>query len=77
MCNKNNLENNALNGVDKFNINNILATSEYSKAIILNILAITSIAPDTEAKTYYFQLILYLKVLWDRYHINGNIINAK
>ena len=57
---KNILENKALNGVDKFNINKILATSEYSNAIILNILAITSIAPDKAAPIYYLAVIDYL-----------------
>ena len=60
LCNKNILENKALNGVERFKINNMLATSEYSKAIILNILAITSIAPDKAAPRYYLTVIDYL-----------------
>lgn len=50
----------ALKGVDKFKINKILATSEYSNARILKILAITSIAPDNPAPKYYFQVICFL-----------------
>ena len=60
LCNKNILENIALNGVDKFIINNILATSEYSKAKILNTFATTSIAPDIEAPTYSLHVSEFL-----------------